>query len=218
MRNACALDRITTSRRTFPDLCHTTALIASSYPGNPSSARVHARYAFRGPTRMMVHMDPIRPATAQDEAAVMELALVNDMFGPDELEGLRSAFRSATSGEEDGHQWHVVVDSDDRVTAAAYVAPEPFADRLWNLYFLAVSPAAHGRGTASRLIGYVEQLLRAAGSEAARVLIVETSSTEQYAAARAFYRARGFDEEARIREYYGPGDHKVVYWKALTAG
>ena len=102
------------------------------------------------------------------------------------------------------------------MVGAAYVAPEPFADRLWNLYFLAVSPDRHGAGTGTQLIAHVEDELRRAGQDAARVLLVETSSLEPYASARGFYRARGFDEEARIREFYGPGDSKVIFWKALT--
>lgn len=55
------------------------------------------------------------------------------------------------------------------------------------------------------------------GGSRARVLLVETSSTEQYHRARAFYLARGFDEEARVRDFYGPGDDRVVFWKSLTA-
>lgn len=47
------------------------------------------------------------------------------------------------------------------------------------------------------------------------MLLVETSSTEHYDGARGFYRARGFDEEARIRDFYGPGDDKIVFWSAL---
>ena len=54
------------------------------------------------------------------------------------------------------------------------------------------------------------------GEVEARVLLVETSSTDQYEATRAFYEARGFDREALIREFYGPGDDKVVFWKAMA--
>jgi len=49
------------------------------------------------------------------------------------------------------------------------------------------------------------------------VLIVETSSTDQYARTRAFYRQHHYDEEARIRDFYGPEDHKIVFWKSLEA-
>jgi ribosomal protein S18 acetylase RimI-like enzyme len=58
--------------------------------------------------------------------------------------------------------------------------------------------------------------LRAAGDGAARVLLVETSSTPQYDGARGFYRAHGFVEEAPIREFRGPGDDKIVFWRAVS--
>lgn len=159
----------------------------------------------------------IRPATFSDETAVAELAVANNMFGVDEVDDLTAIFNGAVSGELQDHQWWMSVRPDGTVIAAAYVAPEPFADRLWNLYFIAVTPAEHGGGTGTRLLERVEQQLQSAGEDRARVLIVETSSTERYTGAREFYRARGFDEEARIRDFYGPGDDKVVFWKALIA-
>lgn len=176
----------------------------------------------------MPHHVDIRPADPGDEQPVARLALDNDMFTDDEMDDLVQAFRDAVSGDLPAHQWFVATDPGDarsgagvdagavRVAGAAYVAPEPFSDRLWNLYFLAVDPAGHGRGTGTALVAHVEHLLRTAGEEVARVLLVETSSTEQYAATRAFYLARGFAEEARIREFYGPGDDKVVFWKRLA--
>ncbi len=47
------------------------------------------------------------------------------------------------------------------------------------------------------------------------MLIVETSSLDRFERTRRFYRDRGFVEEARIREFYGPGDDKIVFWKLL---
>jgi hypothetical protein len=34
--------------------------------------------------------------------------------------------------------------------------------------------------------------------------------------ARRFYERRGFDEEARTRQDYGPEEDKVVFWKQLV--
>ncbi|MGL5817755.1 MAG: GNAT family N-acetyltransferase [Phycicoccus sp.] len=93
--------------------------------------------------------------------------------------------------------------------------PSRSADRLWNLYFIATAPARHRSGAGSALVRHVESALRALGSERARVLIVETSSTEQYDGTRRFYAGRGFVEEARIREVYGEGDDKVTFWKRV---
>ena len=39
---------------------------------------------------------------------------------------------------------------------------------------------------------------------------------DQYAQTREFYLKRGFVEEARIRQFYGPDDDKIVFWKSLT--
>jgi ribosomal protein S18 acetylase RimI-like enzyme len=112
------------------------------------------------------------------------------------------------------HAW-LVVDDDGSVVAGAYYAPEPFADRMWNLYFISVDPSHQGDGTGAALIGHIECDLRGRGSEVARVLIVETSSTDQYARTREFYARQGYIEEARIRQFYGPTDDKVVFWKSL---
>lgn len=159
----------------------------------------------------------IRPAAMHDLTRVCELAVVNDMFAEDELDDFTEMFGGAVNGDLEGHQWFVASRGGNMVSAAAYVAPEPFADRVWNLYFIAVDPSEHGRGLGTDLMDHVEGLLRSAGPATARVLLVETSSTGQYEATRAFYLARGFDEEARIRDFYGPDDHKVVFWKAVAA-
>lgn len=159
----------------------------------------------------------IRPATTNDLVSVIELAVINNMFGANELDGLIDAFHGAFGDASAARRWFVSTTNDDRVVAAAYLAPEPFADRFWNLYFIAVDPARHGQGVGTALLTHVEDVLRAAGEGQARVLIVETSSTDPYTAARAFYRARGYHEEARIRDFYGPGDDKIVFWKKLTS-
>ena len=88
---------------------------------------------------------------------------------------------------------------------------------MWNLYFLAVTKKHQGGGsTGSALVAYVEANLRTRGEDVAKLLLIETSSVERFAPARAFYRKRGYVEEARVREYYGPGDDKVVFWKRLN--
>lgn len=164
----------------------------------------------------MQHEIRIRRARSNDEEVVADLAVTNKMFAVDEVGGLIDAFRSAVVAGSDGHEWFVATARDDEVIAAAYVAPEPFADRLWNLYFIAVDPTQHGAGVGTGLLEHVEEWLRAKGEEEARVLLIETSSTPQYDATRAFYAVRGFTREAQIREFYGPGDHKVVFWKTLV--
>ena len=158
----------------------------------------------------------IRTPTASDVEHIKQLAVAVGMFSVDEVGFFDEILSGVLAGTLADHRWLLAERESGGVGGAAYFAPEPFADRVWNLYFIAVAPEAQGQGIGGMLIGRVERELVAAGDDVARVLIVETSSTEQYAPARAFYRSRGYDEEARIRQFYGPADDKIVYWKSLT--
>lgn len=133
------------------------------------------------------------------------------MLAEDEVGFFDETLAGFADGSMVEHEWLVVENERGDVVAAACYAPEPFADRMWNLYFIAVSPTAHGRGLGTSLVRHIEHELRSRGEETARVLVIETSSTEQYERTRDFYRWLGYDEEARIRQFYGPDDDKVVF-------
>ena len=161
-------------------------------------------------------MNLFRPPRAADIEQIKNLAVATDMFGADDVgffDDLLSGFLDRSRKDD---SWNVVADEDEQIIAASYVAPEPRADRVWNLYFISVSPDHQGSGIGAALVRAIEGELRDLGEENARVLVVETSSTDQYSGARAFYRGLGFDEEARIRDFYGPGDDKVTYRKSLV--
>ncbi len=94
----------------------------------------------------------------------------------------------------------------------AYYAPERLTEGTWNLYFIGVHPDRR-EGRASALLDYVERALAARGE---RLLLVETSSLETFGRAWALYRKCGYDEEARIRDFYAAGSDKIVFRKALV--
>jgi GNAT superfamily N-acetyltransferase len=143
---------------------------------------------------------------------VRSIAIETGLFTADDWPDVESMMSDSLRGELDDHHWIVLEDDEGSVAGAAYYAPEPFSSRMWNLYFLGVRPASQGGGVGAALVAHVETVLRSRGE---RVLIIETSGVPSFAATREFYRLQGYDEEARIREFYGPGDDKVVFWKAL---
>ena len=152
----------------------------------------------------------IRPATQADTAAVHAISRETGLDDSDDNP-------SALAPMDDHHTWIVLEDETATIIGAAYFGPEGHSDRVWNLYFLAVSEQHQGGGTGSSLVAYVEADLRRRGSDVAKLLLIETSGTDGFAATRNFYAKLGYTEEARIREYYGPGDDKIVYWKMLKA-
>lgn len=157
----------------------------------------------------------IRPAAEDDVDTIKQIAVDARMFDVDEVEFFDEMLGGFFDHSMDGHRW-LVVEDDGTVVASANFAPEPFADRMWNLYFIAVTPERQRDGLGAMLMGHVEDDLAGRGPDVARVLVVETSSTDQYAPTREFYRRLGYDEEARIRQFYGPDDDKIVFWKSLV--
>ena len=113
-----------------------------------------------------------------------------------------------------GHDHYWVTDDDDGPIGVAYYAPERMTVGTWNLYMIAVRPDLQGQGRGTALLRYVEQTLTARGE---RLLLVETSGLPSFERTRAFYHKCGYQEEARIRDFYNTGDDKIVFCKALAA-
>jgi GNAT superfamily N-acetyltransferase len=109
------------------------------------------------------------------------------------------------------HHW-LIAFKDGKVVGFAYAEPERMAEGTSNLLAIAVEPSLQGQGIGKALVSSLEDELRTGGG---RVLIVETSSLDEYANTRAFYVGQFFAQEARLRDFYAEGEHKVVFWKHL---
>jgi len=100
-----------------------------------------------------------------------------------------------------------------RLIGYACFGATPATDGTYDLYWLAVDPAAQGRGVGSALVHAVEQKLLDRG---ARLLVVETSSRPDYEGTRRFYARSGYTEAARVRDFYAPADDRIVLTTRLT--
>ena len=129
------------------------------------------------------------------------------LFPPEMLEPLVEPYLSGQAP----HHW-LTACRDGRSNGFAYAEPERMTEGTFNLLAIAVDPAAQRRGVGRALVGALEDRLRRIGG---RVLIVETSSLDDYAGTRTFYAGEGFSEEARIRDFYSDGQDKIVFWKRL---
>ena len=87
----------------------------------------------------------IRPVVPTDAEAVMALSEASSLFQADELADLRGMLNAFLDGSL-GPDHHWVVDDDDGLASVAYYAPEAFANRVWNLYLIAVDPSRQGAG------------------------------------------------------------------------
>lgn len=133
----------------------------------------------------------------------------NDLFPSHLLDDMMAGYFNGDAGDD---FW--LTDDDDRPVAVAYYAPERMTEGTWNLYLIAVHPNYQGQGRGAALLRHVEQTLAARGE---RLLLVETSGSASFERTRSFYRTCGYDEEARIRDFYQAGEDKIIFRKALAA-
>lgn len=104
--------------------------------------------------------------------------------------------------------------SNDRLIGYACFGLTPATDRTYDLYWIAVRPDAQRTGAGAALMSEVERRLVA---RRARLVVVETSSREDYAPTRQFYHRLGYEERARLRDFYAPGDDRVILTRRLAA-
>jgi ribosomal protein S18 acetylase RimI-like enzyme len=103
--------------------------------------------------------------------------------------------------------------SDGQLVGYVCYGSTPGTDRTYDLYWIAMHPDFQGSGGGSQLLDEVERRLR---QREARLLVVETSSRDDYAPTRRFYGAHGYTVVATIADFYAPGDSRVIYTKRLT--
>ena len=129
------------------------------------------------------------------------------LFPPDMLADLCAPVFDGTSAAI----W-LTLPLDDAAQGFCYCEPEQMADRVWNMLALGVHPAHQGRGFGKALVAALEDRLQA---DSQRLLIVDTSGTDAFAATRGFYESAGYSPVARIPDYWEDGDDKVTFAKHL---
>lgn len=155
----------------------------------------------------------IRAITEADAPTVADLAVSSGLFSDSEVgivQGMMSDYFART--RDTGHV--CLIDDDDKPNGVAYYEPATATDGTWYLTMIAVRRDGQGAGRGTAMLAEVESRLRADGQ---RLLLVETSGVPGFALTRGFYAKCHYTEEARVRDYYEPGDDMVLFRKDLTA-
>lgn len=151
----------------------------------------------------------IRPLMHSDLPALIDLIDATGLFPGVMLTDMAAPFLATP--EPDEFWW---VFDDGAVAGLAYAAPERMTDGTWNLLLIATDPLRQRTGIGTALMIAVERQL---GTRGARLLLVETSGVADFEPARAFYRQRGYQQQARIRDFYQAGEDKIVFVKPLPS-
>lgn len=149
----------------------------------------------------------IKPTSANDIAGLQAVLDGTELF-PREM--LPDLLAPSLAGETEAF-W-LTCHSNGEAVGLCYTVPEDFADGTWNMLALGVRPDLQGKRFGATLVAAAERHLKDKGQ---RILIVDTSGTDDFALTRKFYAQNGYEEEARIRDFWADGDDKVIFRKAL---
>src|SRR4051794_10462026 len=97
----------------------------------------------------------IPPATLDDTAAILALAVSSGLFPPGATDEVAAVLAGSLAGENGpDHVW--LTDDDGGPIGVAYYAPERLTEGTWNLYMLAVDPDHQRQGRGAALVRHVE--------------------------------------------------------------
>lgn len=173
------------------------------------------------PTGDQVGMEAGRPAivwrrdvTPSDAAEIASLVRATGYFTSDEAQiASELVSERLAKGAASGYEF-IIAEQAGRIAGYACFGKIDGTEAAFDLYWIAVDPALQGRGLGREILRRAEGCMQAMG---ATHVYVDTSSSETYNATRAFYTAMGYDEKARLDDFYRNGDGKVIFVSNLRA-
>ena len=151
--------------------------------------------------------------SAADIGRVSSLVDATGFFSREEGEvAIELVGERLEKGEASGYAF-LFAEREEELLGYACYGRTPGTVSSYDLYWIVGSPAHQGSGVGSSLLTEVESRIRRAGGTQ---IWIDTSGRAQYEPTRAFYRRRGYRQEARLRDFYAPGDDKLILVRILT--
>lgn len=150
-----------------------------------------------------------------DPAEIRRLVSATNAFSGEEITiAGELAEERIEKGRASGYEF-IFAAQGDKLAGYSCYGRTPGAEKAYDLYWIAVDPAAGRGGLGSEILARTE---KAVGDAGGAFLIAETSSTPPYEKARAFYLKTGFEKIVEIADFYRPGDNKIIFRKDIVHG
>lgn len=147
-----------------------------------------------------------------DPRSVREITGSSGFFYPEEIDtAVELVDERLARGMKSGY-FFFFADQGEETVGYSCFGPIACTKASYDLYWIAVRADFRGSGLGTRLLEESERKIHRIGGSR---IYVETSSRSLYDPTRAFYLTRGYHEEARLADFYGPSDAKVIYVKVL---
>jgi ribosomal protein S18 acetylase RimI-like enzyme len=150
--------------------------------------------------------------TPDDPEAVRELVTATGVFSGTEVGwAVEIVETTLARGQSAGYHF-LFADGPTGLEGFTCFGPIDGTDNRFDLYWIAVSPRAQGKGIGRRLLG---ETVTAAKALDATHMFIDTSTRNDYAAARKLYEALGFTHMGTLVDFYSDGDGKALFGRKL---
>jgi ribosomal protein S18 acetylase RimI-like enzyme len=158
----------------------------------------------------------IRSLVEKDRAGLLLMLIKTGSFTSAEIDVAMELIDVVLKDQiQKDYQIYCMVDDQDKVIGYICYGPTPMTQGTFDLYWIAVDPDFQGHGVGSKLLGFLEERARAMGG---RLILVDTSTIPHYEKTEKFYLKNGFQEVARISDYYHPGNDRITFCKKISYG
>ncbi len=148
----------------------------------------------------------------EDIVSIHDILTSTGFFYREEIEiGVDLALDRLKYGTESGYSF-LFADVSGRVAGYTCFGEIPCTFGSFDLYWIAVHPDFQRKGIGEFLLYETEEIASKMGC---RRIYIETSARDLYVPTQKFYKRCGYKKEAFLKDYYTPGDGKIVYVKAL---
>jgi GNAT superfamily N-acetyltransferase len=113
----------------------------------------------------------------------------------------------AKGAEESGY-YFIFAESDGITVGFSCTGPIACTVGSYDLFWIAVHHDFRGKGIGKKLLEHTHNHAKEKG---ARMIVAETSGTPKYEPTRQFYLHNNYKLEAVIKDFYLPGDDKMMY-------
>jgi ribosomal protein S18 acetylase RimI-like enzyme len=152
-------------------------------------------------------------ATEVDGPHILSITARAGVFSQEEVECVGELWAEYLKDGSEYCGYNFIVYRDgDRVLGFACYGRRDLTHGVFDLYWIAVDPAARCNGVGRTLLTTCEEAVRELGG---RMLVAETSGTPLYDGTRKFYFGMGYENAAIIKDFYTAGDDLIIFIKRI---
>jgi GNAT superfamily N-acetyltransferase len=148
----------------------------------------------------------------QDEADIAALVTRTGVFNEEEIAIARELVRDTRAGTPGADYLFLIAETRTGIEGYTCYGRIPATDNRYELYWIAVNPDTHRHGLGRALLEASERDVRKRGGTH---LFAETSTRAEYAPARRFYGANGYNCYAEVPDFHADGDGLAIFGKRL---